>query len=57
MRENALMRVCEGWEPSVMFPSDVLEEDDKIQVVEVMLEKIALKHHNDNYARFVKIFG
>lgn len=57
MRENSLMQASEGWEPSVMFPSDVLEEDEKIQIVEVMLEKIALQQHNKNYARFVKIFG
>ena len=37
-----------------MFPSDALENDEKVQIVEVMLEKIALKHHSDNYARFVK---
>ena len=30
MRENSLMQVSETWEPSVMFPSDVLEEDEKI---------------------------
>ena len=40
-----------------MFPSDILEEDEKIQIVEVMLEKIALLHHNQNYARFIQLFG
>ena len=57
IREHALMWLADGWEPSVMLPSDVLESDEKIQIVEVMLEKIALRHHSENYARFVKIFG
>ena len=42
MRENSLVQVSEGWEPSVMYPTDILEEDEKIQLVEVMLETIAL---------------
>ena len=41
----------------MQFPTDVWEQDEKVQIVEVMLEKVALKHHEENYKRFCAIFG
>jgi len=56
-RENAIVCLARDWEPSVEFPVDVFEEDEKQQIVELMLEKIALQHHERNFRYFVKIFG
>ena len=52
-----MMQHALGWQASVELPVDALEEDDKVQIVEIMLEKVALNHHNENYKRFVQIFG
>lgn len=56
-RENSIVCFANGWKQSVDLPVDVFEEDEKIQIVETMLEKVALKHHEDNFQRFKKYFG
>ena len=48
-RENSIVSFAKGWTQSVDLPVDVFEEDEKIQLVETMLEKIALKHHEVNF--------
>ena len=49
MKENTLYLLEQGWEASVNLPVAMFESDEKIQIVEAMLEKIAMKHHHDNY--------
>ena len=51
------MCFANGWERSVDQPTEVVEDDEKVQIVETMLEKISLKHHEYNFKRFKKIFG
>ena len=54
---NAVMCYAHGYVPSVEFPTDVFEEDEKVQLAESMLEKIALQHHNSNFQILKKFFG